>query len=170
MLSEFQLIESTTCIRFIERTFHIDFVDIINGNGCWAWAGRQGGRQEMSMGRSQCFWEGTAVHEAIHVLGYFHMHSAIDRDDFVEIRWDNIPPERQHNFDKVNPTWFSNFGTPYDLLSVMHYPRWAFSKNGEDTIVPHDRSLIDVIGQVRMSPGDVTRLNRMYQCRNYGNL
>lgn len=93
------------------------------------------------------------------------MHSAIERDDHIEILWDNIIPESMHNFDKVDPRWFNNFGTPYDLHSIMHYPRGAFSRNGEDTIVPHDLNLLSVIGAPRISPGDITRLNRMYQCQ-----
>lgn len=46
----------------------------------------------------------------------------------------------------------------------MHYPRWAFSMNGLDTIVPHDRSYIDRIGSNDLTAGDALRLNRMYQC------
>lgn len=168
MVNEFRVIESTTCIRFVERTFQIDFVEIIDGGGCWAWAGRQGGRQEMSMDRAGgCLSQGIAIHEAIHVVGYLHMHSAIDRDNYVSIMWDNIAPDMRHNFDQVDPEWFSNFNTAYDLRSIMHYPRWAFSINGQDTVVPHDSSYLNVIGANVISPGDITRLNRMYQCRNY---
>jgi len=49
------------------------------------------------------------------------MHNAIERDDYVEIFWNNIEPGFEHNFDRVNPNTFSNFGTVYDLRSVMHY-------------------------------------------------
>lgn len=70
----------------------------------------------------------------------------------------------EHNFDHLSPNWFSNFGTPYELMSVMHYERNAFSRNGQDTVIPHDRSYINLIGQGRFTSGDATRLNRMYQC------
>lgn len=167
MLIDFRIIEGRTCIRFVERTFEIDFVEIINGDGCWSWLGRQGGRQELSMCRScGCVQTGIALHEAIHALGYDHMHNHIDRDDFVQVFWENIEPAFHFAFNKVNPEWFDNYGTPYDLLSSMHYAGWAFSINGLDTIVPHDRSYINRIGFNRLSEGDVTRLNRMYQCRS----
>lgn len=90
MLIDFRIIEGRTCIRFVERTFEIDFVEIINGDGCWSWLGRQGGRQELSMCRScGCVQTGIALHEAIHALGYDHMHNHIDRDDFVRVFWEN---------------------------------------------------------------------------------
>lgn len=87
---ELRIIERETCIRFVERTTEQDFVEIINGDGCWfvvytflitndfkysliiirSWLGRMGGRQELSMSRNGCIWDGTMVHEAIHALGY----------------------------------------------------------------------------------------------------
>lgn len=164
LLHEFRLIESQTCIRFVQRTTETDFVDIINGDGCWSWLGRIGGRQELSMDTNGCLWDGIAVHEYIHALGYDHMHNAIDRDNFVQIFLQNVSPDFRFAFDRVDPQWFDNFGTPYDLLSVMHYPRWAFSVNGLDTIIPINRNYIDLIGASALSPGDVLRLNRMYQC------
>lgn len=110
---------------------------------------------------------GKVQHELIHVLGYNHMHNHVDRDEFVTINLENVGKSYLRNFVKVNPAYSSNFGTPYDFQSVMHYDRNAFSKNGEDTIVPRDRKYEDVIGNVeRMSRGDVQRINTMYQCRN----
>lgn len=104
------------------------------------------------------------MHEVIHALGYDHMHNHIDRDDYVTIHWENILPESYSNFDKVDPQWFYNFGTPYDLMSVMHYPRWAFSYNGGDAIEPHDSHYMDKIGSPYLSENDALRLNRMYNC------
>ena len=41
----------------------------------------------------------------------------------------------------------------YDFNSIMHYPRWAFSRNGRDTIVPIGGQ---EIGQrTHLSEGDV---------------
>ena len=164
MVNEMRMIEAVTCIRFVVRTVEIDFLEIINGSGCWSWLGRRGGRQELSMRSPGCMWEGTMVHEAIHALGYDHMHNSADRDNFVRILWENIPQANQHNFNTVNPNLMHNFNTPYDLRSVMHYWRNAFGISGRDTIVPHNNAYLNIIGQDRMSSGDVTRLNRMYEC------
>ena len=48
----------------------------------------------------------------------------------------------------------------YDYDSIMHYPRWAFSKNGKDTIVPHGDQ---IIGQrSSLSEGDIAAVEYMY--------
>lgn len=93
------------------------------------------------------------------------MHSHADRDDFIEVKWNNIQQDAISNFDKVDPEKFSNFGTGYDLYSLMHYDGKAFSKNNKQTIVPKDRRYKNVIGQREgLSVGDVERINNMYKC------
>lgn len=83
--------------------------------------GRIGNSQELSLQKNGCLGRGTIIHELIHSLGYDHMHSHSDRDHFIEIKWNNIKPDVVDNFDKVDPDRFSNFGTTYDLYSLMHY-------------------------------------------------
>lgn len=93
------------------------------------------------------------------------MHSHAGRDKFVEIKFRNIKEDTISNFDKVDPSLFSNFGTEYDLFSVMHYDSKAFSKNGQETIVPRNRRFAKVIGQREgLSEGDIQRINNMYEC------
>lgn len=93
------------------------------------------------------------------------MHSHIDRDKHIEIKWQNIPNGARDNFDKVNPNHFGNFETPYDIFSVMHYHSTAFTKNGKETIVPRSEKYARGMGQrVGISSGDVKRINRMYKC------
>lgn len=165
MIGEFRLLENKTCIRFVERTYQKDFIEIIDGDDCWSWLGKIGGRQELSLCRScGCLEKGITSHEVIHALGYNHMHNHVDRDDYVKIVWKNIRPVDHKAFSKVNPKLYDNFGTSYDLLSIMHYARKSFSMNGQDTIIPHDRNYIDIIGLKKLSEGDATRLSRMYQC------
>jgi len=166
MTSEMVAMEKVTCIKFVDRTAEVDFVEITNGNGCYSWLGRIGGRQELSMGSNGCLGPGIMMHEWYHALGFEHMHNHIDRDRYVEVVWENIYDGLEGAFAKVNPQWFDNFDTPYDLLSVLHYQRWAFSKNGQDTLVPRDRRYVDLMGAAGVqSPGDIQRLNNMYECK-----
>lgn len=92
------------------------------------------------------------------------MHNHVDRDDYIEIIWENIWPFYYDAFAEVDPGLFNNFGTSYDMKSIMHYGRYTFTWNGEDTVVPHDSKYLDDIGARVISDGDVERLNKMYQC------
>lgn len=159
-------IEKYTCVEFKTRkNQEPDYLYIKPGNGCSSNLGRIGSRQTVTLQKNGCMSRGTIIHELIHALGYDHMHSHSDRDKFVKIVWDNVESKHKHNFDKVDKRKFSNFDTPYDFYSVMHYNPTAFSKNGKRTIVPKEDQYRNVIGQrVGMSKGDAQRINNMYNC------
>lgn len=99
----------------------------------------------------------------MHAIGFQHMQSATDRDEYVNIIWENIKPNSKDNFKKYSRFEISQQGIPYDYMSIMHYSRTAFSKNGLSTIVPLDP--FAQIGQrIRLSEGDIARVNAMYKC------
>jgi hypothetical protein len=83
----------------------------------------------------------------------------------VTINWDNISDGKAHNFNKVDPSSYGNYGTSYDLDSVMHYGSTSFSKNGKYTITAKSSSNQSRIGQrERISTGDIARIKNMYSC------
>jgi hypothetical protein len=150
-----------TRIRFVQRTAENqasfpDFVRFVPGGGCSSHVGRRGGRQDITLAAGCGF--GAVVHEIGHAVGAWHEQSREDRDGFVRINWENIEAGRAHNFNQ-HITDGDDVG-PYDYHSIMHYPRWAFSANGRDTIEP----LVDVeIGQQDgLSPGDCQAVRTMY--------
>lgn len=69
-------------------------------------------------------------------LGFYHMQSAFDRDEYVTIHWENLEEGTEHNFNKYTDTQITHFNATYDYYSVMHYGPNGFSKNGNATIVP----------------------------------
>lgn len=69
-------------------------------------------------------------------LGFYHMQSAYDRDEYVRIGWENIQSGTQNNFNKYTNQEVTHFNTTYDYYSVLHYGAYGFSKNGQPTIVP----------------------------------
>lgn len=118
----------------------------------------------MSLANPGCFINGIPIHEFIHALGFAHMQAHVDRDDFLTINYQNMDEVWKPQFAKVDPLNYGNFGTLYDYWSVMHYGRKAFSNNGNDVMTPKNISYIDIIGQRKISEGDIDRVNRMYEC------
>jgi hypothetical protein len=102
------------------------------------------------------------------------MQSAPERDDYVEILFENIIPGAAHNFDILDKNFHSNFGVPYDYMSLMHYDQWAFSIDywNKITIKTKDPYYQDLIGQnlittKKHTAYDILRINRMYECDGY---
>nr|XP_006817457.1 PREDICTED: uncharacterized protein LOC102803652 [Saccoglossus kowalevskii] len=115
------------CIRFKEGVAD-DYISIINGDGCWSYIGRIGGKQELSLydgNDGSCLRDGIIKHQALHALGFFHEHSRYDRDDYIEIQWDNIKPEYEGNFWKEYNMDLQS--TMYDYGSIMHYGLYDFA-------------------------------------------
>jgi Astacin (Peptidase family M12A) len=82
------------------------------------------------------------------------MMNSFDRDTVMQIKFENIHDTQRSNFIKVDPRKYSNFGTDFDFDSVMMYPVNAFSKNRQDTMIPHDPNNKKRMGQRdRLSPG-----------------
>lgn len=122
-----------------------------------SYVGFQGGEQVIKI--SSICKEMTVAHEIGHALGLWHEQSRKDRDNYIQIIWDNIEPEHLFNFNQHIKDG-EDIGE-YDYNSVMHYSAYAFSKNGERTIIP---LLANVeIGQRNMiSKRDFDAVNYMY--------
>ena len=72
----------------------------------------------------------------------------------------------ESNFEVTSTSFVTTQGIPYDIMSVMHYSAYAFSRNGRPTIEPVDRSIpLSALGQRRgFSPSDLEHVNTLY-CR-----
>lgn len=114
--------------------------------GCYSNVGHlNSGRQTVNLQlyepEAGCFRLGTIIHEFLHTLGFYHMQSATERDDFVRIAWENIQAGTENNFNKYDADRISNFGELYDVTSVMHYSAYGFTRNGFATIIPNVSSI-----------------------------
>lgn len=167
-------IEDNTAIRFVERTSsnassYPNYVEIVsNGNKGWSSSkiGMRGGKQPLRFSDRHS-WK-ILVHEFGHALGLYHEQSRSDRDEYVEIKWSNIPdgppPEDEED-------WSGNFKMKsnavdyhdYDYDSIMHYGPKNFARDrSKPTIVPLKSGV--TIGQREgLSYGDRLALAKMYQ-------
>ncbi|XP_039465504.1 high choriolytic enzyme 1-like [Oreochromis aureus] len=161
IISALVTFHASTCIRFVWRTSQTDFIHFFSGQGCYSYVGRQTGRQEISLQRNGSLYQSTVQHEVLHALGFHHEQVRSDRDQYVRILTGNIIPGLEHNFVKVQT---NNLQTPYDFNSVMQYDRFAFSKNGQPTMVAKSNPNLNFGNAVRMSANDIARVNRLYGC------
>ncbi|GJQ85906.1 hypothetical protein Trydic_g21761 [Trypoxylus dichotomus] len=155
-----------TCIRFRRKQPEDkDYIKIVNTRtGCWSSVGKIGGPQEVNLQSPGCLSTlGTPVHELMHALGFHHEQTRYERDDFVDILWNNIKRGHEGNFAKVPKDAAYGFGVRYDYGSVMHYSSHAFSVNNQPTIITKDKKAR--IGQRDgFSVGDITKIRNMYNC------
>jgi Astacin (Peptidase family M12A)/Bacterial pre-peptidase C-terminal domain len=116
----FQAVEyynTKTNLRWVARTTQTDYVEFINGSGCWSYVGRIAGKQQISLGSNGCGVSG-ALHEMGHALGLHHEQSRPDRNQYVQVRLDLIPDNIEYNWAIESES--RGFGN-YDYYSIMHY-------------------------------------------------
>lgn len=157
-----KIIEGVSCIRFVETNNESEnYILYIKGGGCYSSVGMTGNQQTVSIGYG-CLSTGTIIHELYHALGFYHEQSRRDRDDYVNIYWENIIPGLEYNFIKYNT---QNL-TPYDYKSLMHYDNLAFSVDWiKKTIVAKDGTpLLHSSIKKTPSPYDIKKLNVLYKC------
>lgn len=153
-----------TSIKFIEiskaeKELYTDYVyvDSVETESCYSNVGRIGGKQLIIL--SQRCTAMKIAHELGHTLGLWHEHSRQDRDQYIEIIWENISEPHLSNFNQHFNDGIDHGSYNYD--SIMHYSSYAFTKNGKKTIVP---KFLDItIGQRdHLSKGDIAAINMIY--------
>lgn len=165
-----QVINDLNCLTLVNHTDESDYIQMSGAStGCSSSVGRRGGRQTISLAPNSievgCFRLYTIVHEFLHAFGFHHMQSSYDRDEYVQIVWENIQAGTENNFALYGTNSISHFGVPYDYRSVMHYSSLAFSINGQRTIVPlQDLGGLTIGQRQYLSSRDILRIRRMYDC------
>ncbi|KIH45055.1 astacin, partial [Ancylostoma duodenale] len=95
------------------------FTDV---DGCASNVGRHPlGEEQLVSLAPECIRLGVIAHEVAHALGFWHEQSRPDRDQFVNVRWENIDKDSKGQFLKEDPDDVDNAGVPYDYGSIMHY-------------------------------------------------
>ncbi|XP_034018771.1 low choriolytic enzyme-like [Thalassophryne amazonica] len=160
ILNAMRMFELKTCVRFVPRGNQQSYLSIEPNLGCSSSMGRIGGKQLLSLQRGGCVYYGIVQHELLHALGFYHEQNRSDRDNYVQIHYENIPEYYLNNFQKMDT---NNLYTPYDYGSVMHYGRTAFG-NGKETITPIPNPNVPIGQRIGMSDIDILRINKLYKC------
>lgn len=153
--------ETNTSIKFVERTTQANYVYFTSGSGCSSYVGMIGGKQNIILAKN-CS-TGNTIHEIGHATGLWHEQSRVNRDNHIKIHWANIRTGMEHNFKTYEDMGFDGkeFTSNLDFMSIMMYPPYAFSKNGEPTITRADGSSYSV-QRTSLSSGDKEGINTMY--------
>ncbi|XP_045428933.1 meprin A subunit alpha isoform X3 [Pipistrellus kuhlii] len=154
-----------SCVDFKPYEGESSYIIFQQFDGCWSEVGDQHVGQNLSIGRG-CDYKAIIQHEILHALGFYHEQSRTDRDDYVKIWWDEIIPDKEHNFNTYDDSFITDLNTPYDYESLMHYAPFSFNKNESvPTITAKIPEFNSIIGQrLDFSAIDLERLNRMYNC------
>eukprot|EP00112_Aurelia_sp_Birch-Aquarium-sp1_P002365 Seg1260.5 transcript_id=Seg1260.5/GoldUCD/mRNA.D3Y31 product="Bone morphogenetic protein 1" protein_id=Seg1260.5/GoldUCD/D3Y31 len=128
---------------------------------------------------------GTAVHLMMHSLGFQHTQQREDRDEYINIKFDNIKKQWQtiFNFQKGKNAFGGSykgttFGVPYDFNSIMHSRLWIGKDNAIDPSKPGmeikkkwkkicaKNKFGCIIEQSRgLSKSDTIQVNKLFKCK-----
>lgn len=109
-------------------------------------------------------------HEIGHAIGLFHEHQRIDRDDYLEIFWSNIPEESRNNYRLLNTLIYSfTLGDGYsafsegnfDFNSIMIYNTFQTINGSQVSVLvkKSDGSQIIKTGDITLT--DAETVNRL---------
>ena len=77
----------------------------------------------------------------------------------------NVSPSMRYNFNKIPNSKWRSYGQAYDVNSVMQYPGYAFSQNGQPVLI--NRSTRKPIGwNTKLTASDFAQINSLYGCRS----
>lgn len=67
------------------------------------------------------FQKGLYLHEIGHAIGLVHEHQLPNRDQYIEILYENVQPNMRIWFNKYSSQEVDQMTVPYEYSSVMHY-------------------------------------------------
>ena len=107
------------------------------------------------------------LHELGHLIGFYHEHQRPDRDNYIQIHYQNLAKSSYYvQFQKYD---FETYGA-YDFASIMHYSLDIFAKFGTHTIEVLPNATVPEgvpVGHVStISELDAEKARMMYQCSN----
>jgi hypothetical protein len=158
-----------TCIKFRPKTASDpDWVVFTDGAGCSSNVGRiQQGGQKVTLSSAGCQYKGTVIHELMHAIGFDHEQCRPDRNDFIIVDLDQVPKDKQHNFQmldgKDGTVVGRSFGFKYDFGSIMHYSNMSFSSTSKPSMRRKDGQPL-IVQSAGFGDYDIKKINIYYGC------
>jgi hypothetical protein len=151
-----------TVVKFIPFEGQKDAIVFEPGDEeCISYLGRTVGLQPIRLVRGCGTQE--ILHEMMHALGFIHEQSRPDRDQFVDVLWDNIEERFQSQFAMVPDSLVEpERDSPFDYRSVMMYRPTIFAaRPGQPTMQSKSPNSISPVTE-GLSDTDIARVNRLY--------
>jgi hypothetical protein len=154
-----------TTVSFVPYNGEKDAIVFEQGSDpmCLSLVGRQGGLQPIRLSDDHCP-PPAIMHEMLHALGFVHEQMRPDRDNYVEILWDNIDPKAWPQYDMAPDALIARplQDTPFDYQSIMLYRTDEFAAHpGSPTMRSKTDSPI-APSATGLSPQDLQSLLKIY--------
>jgi len=164
------------CLKFdeVDPTFEGPYVTFITtgAEGCSSLVGKTESADkhahDIHLEWPGCSWPGTIKHEMMHALGFIHTHQRPDRDDHLDVAWENMHEDEHPQFTKEDPREIETYGIPYDAQSIMHYKDTSFQEEDGKTMVSANGTKLKTRATQYLTHSDVKFVQKFYQCIETG--
>lgn len=168
------LIQINSCVRFFvgaNRDGDYIMVTTNSTQQCESIVGyaRKAG-QILNLGKN-CKDFGGALHELMHVLGFFHQHQAPGSEKFISVERKNLRKEHLWAYEVYSDKDVTDLGfKKYDYSSITHYGSFENTINKERVITVNEKKAGEGVGaghlgqRIGLSSSDKAKLNTLFDC------
>lgn len=141
---------------------YIEFVSSVD-SAAFSSIGKVGGKQYINLGGKIGNRISAGVHEILHALGIAHEHTRADRDDYITVDFQNIKPDKRHNFQKYTEQNYVGFDYgEFDFNSIMLYGSYNNFAENENLPTMTTKRGNAFWGNYNLSAGDIKALKVIY--------